>query len=599
MLSKLSDLIPVTANQASEKKHQLIQVDKILLTYKNMPVLFLGNLVGAIPLTVVVWNSGVKTVSMVWLLIHMLVILIRASHYYFSRLQTASVEQIYRYNRWGTFFVSLAGLVWGASGIAFFDANDVPTYSFLILTLVCMVSGSMSSLASQRHAFPIFAMCTMLPIVGITLSQNVAFYYWMGSAALFYVVLTLIFHRNLYKAIDASLVLKYENSDLVENLKVQTEMAEKLNRDKSRFLASASHDLRQPLHAVNLFTEALENSDQTDQQRKILGHVRNGLDSMSELFDALLDISDMDANSTPVNKSHFHLQQLIEKLVERSGLDMSSKKVALSYRDCDHVLYSDSVLVERILGNLLSNAVRYTKQGQIEIFTSPGETGFLNMHVKDTGIGIQSDEIDNIFEEFRQLDNPERDRSKGLGLGLAIVRRLARQLEIPIEVTSKIGVGTEFKIRLPIGDKSLAYEQIGANNSLTNDLTGSSILIVDNEVEIISGMKEVLENWGCEVETCTSTSDALHFIRKGNRPDILISDFRMPGDLNGIELITAINQIVPDIPALVVSGDTGQELLQEVHRNKLILLHKPIKPVQLHIALMQLVKNYKEPNRPD
>lgn len=572
----------------SPTNQESIALDQTLMVRKNTPAMLLSNLIGAIPLVVVMLNNGLKTQVLIWLSLHVTLIIVRSVHHFSSSLDVASREDVAKYRRTSIKLIAASGFVWGAAGVLFFKPDLVGPYSFLILTLVCMVSGSMNAASSLPSAFPWFASLTMLPIIVLTLLQGSSFYILMSIAALVYLLMTLIFSRNLSQTIRQSLSLKYANSSLVGDLQVQTELANKANQDKSRFLAAASHDVRQPLHAVNLFADAMEQELTTKDQHYMLGGIRRGLDSVGELFDALLDISSIDAQLTPISKSSFGLAELMEDLLGRLETEAKRKGIALSIGNCQVRVYTDRVLLERILGNLLGNAVNYTEAGEISVFTNHISDTTLALHIKDTGPGIAEEHLEYVFEEFAQVNNPERDRSKGLGLGLAIVRRLAALLEVPLRLDSKLSHGTEFVLELPVAQgtesKRVPEYNFGAASSLQNLV----VLIVDNEADILEGLGILLEKWGCNVLAANSAEQAIE-LAKNNELNLVISDFRMPGQRDGVDLISEIRKQQPNVRGLIVSGDSSDDMIQKARLGKILVLNKPVKPVQLNMAISRTI----------
>ncbi|NOQ63252.1 MAG: response regulator [Methyloprofundus sp.] len=568
---------------------QQINADKILIIHKNTPITLIGNLLGCIPPSIVLWNEQYATNITIWVCAVYLLTFIRWLHYRSLNPQNASLEKIVAQGKSYLLFILCAGCLWGSTSVLFFDI-ELEASTFLILTLITMISGSMTALSSQITAYASFAIPTMIPLILQMFLQGLAFYNWLGIGTSIYLLATFAFSRNMNHVINDFLVLKYANLNLVADLKKQTETANKANNDKSRFLAAASHDLRQPLHAVNLFIETLDNKISTEEQQYDLDRIRQGLDSLGELFNALLDISRLDSDTLPVNKIDFPIDELLQKLVEQFSLEAQAKRLKLSMRNGKQQVYSDPILLERLVRNLLSNAIRYTENGSIELFFSNELDGILQLHITDTGIGIPNKDKENIFSEFFQLHNPERDRNKGLGLGLAIVRRISRLLEHTIDLYSEPDKGTEFIIHLPIGKSKDQSINTQATTLSTNKLKNLEVLIIDNELDILEAMQTLLSAWECHVTIVESTEKALHLIADNNHPDFILADYRMPGNLNGCELVQLICQQAGYIPSLIITGDTGAEVFAEIKTANLLMLNKPIKPAQLRLAMTRLVK---------
>ena len=562
-----------------------IRADKILLIHNNTPLMVAGNLLGCVPLAVTLLEAGYGQPVLVWVGAIYLLTLLRWRHYRCLPAD-ADRQRIFRQGRDYLFFSLVSGCVWGSAGVLFFDPAAVAQFTFLFLTLFAMISGSMTALSARPLNYVAYALPSMLPISLNLFLQDSVFYHWMGIASLVYLSLTLVMSRNMHKAIDHSLMLKYENIDLLEDLKQQTEAAQRASLDKSRFLAAASHDLRQPLHAVNLFAEALDAKLTTEAQACDMARIRRGLDSLGELFDALLDISRMDAGRVQVKKLDFYIEPLLRKLADAYSLEARRKGLGLHAPACDFVVRSDPVLLERMLRNLLSNAIRYTTEGEIRLGCTPHGDD-LDIHVSDTGPGIPGQNHEDVFTEFFQLDNPERDRGKGLGLGLAIVRRLSVLLDHPVRLESAPGQGAVFSLRVPLGNAEAVPADIIRPAKPENRLAGKRVLVIDNEADILEGMRSLLEDWQCLFTGAESAAVALQQVEDGLRPDCIVSDYRLPGELDGCELIARLRQHTGKIPAMLISGDTSEAIYTQARAAGLVLLAKPIKPAQLRVAMMQ------------
>lgn len=566
---------------------QQIRIDKILAVHHNMPLMLIGNLLGSAPLAIALWNAIHDIRIVIWIMAIGVWTLVRWFHYRKLDAKSARPERIFSQGRGYIAFAFVSGCIWGSAGVFFFHPELTGIFSFLFLTLFAMTSGSMTSLSARPVNYLAYAVPTILPITIYMLVLDDVFFHWMGLAALVYLSLTLMLSFNLHRSLDRALLLKYENRELLQNLRRQTAAAEQANRDKSRFLAAASHDLRQPLHAVNLFAEGLERKLTTEAQAHDLEHMREGLNSLDELFNALLDISRMDAGSITVNQTDFLIGPLIQKLVQQFVPEAENKGLKLTVQGCGQAVHSDPVLLERLMRNLLGNAIRYTEQGGVCIVCQQESKHRLCIRISDTGPGIPKQHHEDVFAEFFQLGNPERDRGKGLGLGLAIVRRLSQLLDVPIEMRSEPGKGTEFEIRAPIG-KSVAAVNAVETQPVTDRLKHLRILVVDNETEILDAMRALLEGWQCRFTGAESTRKALQLVEGGLQPDLIVSDYRMPGEMNGCELIQSLRNSLGMVPALLISGDTGTDILRHAKQAGLILLAKPVKPAQLRLTMTRL-----------
>lgn len=567
-----------------------IQADKILLIHDNLPLMLIGTSFATIPLGIALWNDDNAFVLTGWIIAMQIVMLLRWLHAKTLSLPNATPRQVFAHGKVYQWSILLTGSLWGSTGILFFDPNDIASFTFLLLILISMTSGSMTSLSSKPTFYAMFAVPSMLPIIINLYLLDETYYLWMALGASAYLLASLLFSRNLYLLVDTSLKRKYENLDLVQDLKKQTNAANKANQDKTRFLAASSHDLRQPLHAINLFVEVLNNKITIKDQRQDLKQIRLGLDSLTDLFDALLDISRLDSGDININVNIFNIDELIQKVRQQHVLETDLKGIQFNAPVCQQTVQSDPILLERIIRNLTVNAIRYTHKGSISIECFKASDVALDISIKDTGIGIPEDQLDDICSEFTQLHNPERDRKKGLGLGLAIVKRITSLLNHPFKFNSQINKGSVFTIQVPL----CPQEEVSGNPApisfKSNTLKGLRVLVIDNEISILKAMQPLLESWQCQFIGAKSSQDALELIEDGLKPEFILADYRLPGTLNGCQLVTKILQQIKGIPVLIISGDTDSEVIKEIKQEGYILLNKPIKPAQLRLAMNRLVQ---------
>jgi signal transduction histidine kinase/ActR/RegA family two-component response regulator len=374
------------------------------------------------------------------------------------------------------------------------------------------------------------------------------------------------------------------------DLAAKKDMAERANQAKSRFFAAASHDLRQPLHALSLFVAALKARNQQPEAQTLIDNIEASTAAMELLFNALLDISRLDAGTIEAHPEHFPLQKILHDLEQQFGALAAEKQLRLRFRPCDLTLYSDPLLIERILANLISNAIRYTDDGGV-LVVCRHHGHSVRLSVIDTGRGIPPDQQESVFQEFVQLHNPARDRSKGLGLGLAIVSRLGRLLGHRIDLRSRPGYGSTFSIDIPCGDAQQVQtpSPVIAAGPIPAD---ALVLLVDDESAILRGMAELFDNWNIDLVTAHSTDEAEHWlVSLGRMPDVIVSDYRLPDDTDGIEVITRLRaKFGRDIPAILVTGDTAPDTILRISQAGFPLLHKPLRPAKLRALLTHLIQ---------
>jgi signal transduction histidine kinase/CheY-like chemotaxis protein len=379
-------------------------------------------------------------------------------------------------------------------------------------------------------------------------------------------------------------------AEATASLAAKKEEAERANIAKSRFFAAASHDLRQPMHAISLFVGALKEHGHNPEIGPLIDHIDASVSAMETLFNSLLDISRLDAGVLEVHKEHFPAGRLFDRVSQQYAEVAREKGLRFIVRPCPVTLYSDPILQERILLNLVSNAIRYTHDGGILVAGRKRGKNLL-IQVYDTGLGIPESSREAIFQEFVQLNNPARDRKKGLGLGLAIVSRLARLLEQRIQVESRTGRGSVFSVEVPLGS-SLEVSREAALPAMSGvRLDGKLAVLVDDEEAILRAMEELFDSWKIDLVTARNVEEAVDWLRNLDRsPDILISDYRLPENSNGIEVINYLRMCFgKHLPALILTGDTAPETLQRINEAGLLIMHKPIRPARLRSLIMHMV----------
>ena len=366
-----------------------------------------------------------------------------------------------------------------------------------------------------------------------------------------------------------------------QRLQVALAQAEAADQAKTRFLASASHDLRQPIHALSLFTATLGMRSLDERSEQIVSKMESAVQALSYQLDALLDISKLDAGIVSVRNEPMYLRPFLQRLQEEAAAGAEGKHITQALECPDQARANiDSALLERIVRNLLSNAISHNQDCSVCLKVDQHEDRW-RLIVRDTGSGIPAKEQQHIFEEFYQLQNPERDRGKGLGLGLAIVHRLVQLLELDMELESSVGVGTEFRLFLPMSDGAPDIESPSAT---TAPLMQLSVLVVDDEHTVRESMEILLEALGCEVILADSTASALVAV-KDIRPDIALVDFRLRDHDSGLITVERLREQYEDLPAIIISGDTAPGRLREAQAAGVPLLSKPVQLTQLREAI--------------
>jgi signal transduction histidine kinase len=572
---------------------QKVLVEQIRILYRFLLPVIAVNFMVSIALLYGLWDVVSQTSLTVWLIMILAVLVLRLLSYFFY-LRYFRPESAQRY---GTYFVigtGITGLLWGIGGVMLFPPGALEYQLFILFVLVSMGAGSVSSLTIYLPAFYAYFPVSMIPIAFKLMFDGGSIQLSLGLMTIVYILALSYFGRDINRSLKQSLQLRFENIDLVEQLRQQKDEAEHANIAKSKFLAAASHDLRQPLHALTLFTSVLDESVQKPKVRKVVDQIKASVGALQSLFNALLDISRLEAGVMKAEKTDFYLAPLFKKVANDFDTQAKQKGLKINWQDCVYAVHTDQTLLERILRNYISNAIRYTNRGEITI-TCKVEDDMVTIDVIDTGVGIPVKEQKAIFDEFHQLYNQERDRSKGLGLGLAIVQRTARLLGHTINVESQPGEGSTFSINLERAEITKHTEK---NDSPVHELpahTGKVLVaVIDDESSVREGMQTLLDMWGCDVFTAADLNELLAALRQDGRiPDGIIADFRLRDNKTGIEAIHAIHaEYNNDIPALIVTGDIAVDRLREVNNSGFQVLHKPVAPLKVRnfIRSLQLRK---------
>jgi PAS domain S-box-containing protein len=379
-----------------------------------------------------------------------------------------------------------------------------------------------------------------------------------------------------------------ERTALEEALRVAKEQADRANQAKSRFLAAASHDLRQPLQSLLLFVNVLRSYVLGDQGATILAHLQCGLDAMKNLLDSLMDISRLDAGIIEPTIEDFAVQQLLDEIHAAFTPVAAAKGLELEMTACGVAVRSDRTLLGRMVRNLVENAVRYTDSGHISIRCREGE-GRLRIEVEDTGVGIPPDDLDRIWEEFQQVGNLERNRAQGLGLGLAIVQRLSQLLDHAVGVRSHPGAGSVFSIEVPLGSPGEPVPQSVPLAAADN--RGRFVVLVDDDDLVLEALQEILRSWGFTVLAASSRDRALGRLRAtSRRPDIVLADYQLGGGDFGTDVVLAIREMFDaDIQGAILTGETRPDHVRDATRHGLEIIHKPVTPQQLDAVLRKLL----------
>jgi two-component system, sensor histidine kinase len=572
-----------------------IRAGQLLARLRLYPIIILTQVILEPLFVILFWDHADHLQLLMWLVgiyaIHAIEILIWSRRY---RDPINTIQQCIRWRQYFNIFVTLIALMWGSIALLFFPSDLA--YQAL---MICLLLGLAASAVTLDSVYPpslyIFVLGVILPLLARLCFEGSGVHLTLAGMLSLFLVGSLSAGHELSKTFWKSLWQRHENDFLIEQLIQQRTIAETANGDKSRFLASASHDLRQPLQALVLFSESLQEVAEETESRRLAGQIGRSVNALVDMFDELLDISKFDAGVVQVFKQNFKVQMVFDRLQTEFMPQATAKGLDLNIQKTDQFGYSDPHLLERILRNLVSNAIRYTDFGTIKV-NCQQLGNMLQFDIIDTGIGIRAKSLPHIFEEYYQVDNTHRDRLKGLGLGLAIVRRMEKLLDCQVTVVSKPALGSVFTFSIPLGQgepETVDQQRPQIPNQSKHNLNGVIVALIDDNRDIRIMAAKLMTQWGCLVYAGESPLEVLNDMSAtGTRPDILICDYRLPEELTAIDGIQRLGELwkVP-IPTVVLTGDTAIETLQAIQSSGALLLHKPIAPARLRSIMHSALHN--------
>ncbi|MDX1695334.1 MAG: hybrid sensor histidine kinase/response regulator [Ketobacteraceae bacterium] len=475
------------------------------------------------------------------------------------------------------------GLYWTIAPLVYM--NDIATALLISSISAGLVAGALTMLSPCLPVYLVFLFPIALSVALKYLFLGGVLFVGLGMAALLYIIFLTVTAYHLELMMKESIDLRFENVDLIEHLRKAVAGASEANRAKSVFMASASHDLRQPLHAQGLFLEMLQKMPMNGTQENLLSQIIASSDAARSMLDSLLDFSKLDAGVIEPHPAPVRLQPLLNKLENELGPLADTKELYYRTRDTTVMVLADIALVELVLRNLISNAIRYTETGGILVACRRrGDQCVLE--VWDTGIGIEAAEIKNIFKEFHQLANPERDNTLGFGLGLSIVDGLVKRMGVRLTVSSRPGRGSVFRLWLP-QTRAPVVIQDSAPMAHPPSFNGQRVIVIDDDPMILHAMEDLLTYWGCHCLVAECCDDALQLLKASAIvPDLVITDYRLGQSETGRQAIIRLNAFFgKTLPAIIITGDTAPDRLREAQASAALLLHKPVSTRELKRAM--------------
>ncbi|MDH5710737.1 MAG: ATP-binding protein, partial [Gammaproteobacteria bacterium] len=579
-------IMPVEAPSAYRLK---VEAEMVRYLYEQTRTLMLGVIAAAGFVAIVFYNNIENDHVLFWIAIVYGLTFIRYLSAMRFKSKKRSPEDTIKWGWIFTFFAFLSGCTWGAASMLFFTPENTDLVVVLTMTIMSITITSMAILSSFIWAYFAYAIPTMLPLVWQYMNVSGHEYAVFGILIIVFIATLLPFAKINNRTLRQSVILRFENIDLVHQLIEQKEKSDEANIAKTKFLAAASHDLRQPLHAIGLFLGVLEDRVEKED-KKIVQKIQKASYAFTGLLDSILDISKLDAEVVRVEKKFFYVQDLFDELNSEFELSAIEKGLRLRFVGTRICLHSDRYVLTRIIRNLISNAIKYTNKGGVVIGCRRYK-GKILLAVYDTGVGVHENEIERIFREFYQLHNPEMDGSKGLGLGLSIVKRMAELLDAPLLIESIPNKGSMFGLVMPGVLWTGKIDPVSKSEQKAVFFDDKLILIIDDEIEICDSLSELLQSWHCSVIVAASGKEALNIMSNNNKtPDILLVDYRLRDSEMANDAICKIQSMVTGhtVPVIIITGDTEPDRIKEANASGYKILHKPVLPDELRNILSNI-----------
>ena len=592
---------PEPAGRAAREPH----ADGLRALYEQSPASLAGNAIGITLIGLAFWQIAPVLTLRGWLAAALLFWLLRLLHYLrYHRAPDSDTATLLAWRTSWRVLVMLQGAMWPLAVWLFWGLGSPFHTVALIVIANAYAIASVQLLAPQRLLFMFFASLVLLPVIARVASDTSQPWHWQlaGILALLFAI-TMLMGRTYRGALAQAIGLKQRTEQLAAQLRVEKaaadearRSAEAANRAKTQFFAAASHDLRQPLHAMGLFAEALRQRANDPEVASLVNSINQSVDALEGLFGELLDITRIDSGGVEVQLGPVRIKDLFARLRLTFEPTAFEKGLALSFHGEQRFAHTDGLLLERILRNLVSNAIRYSEDGGVLVACrpKPGDAAKLILQVWDSGIGIGVANLPHVFDEFYQVQSSrplEPHQRKGLGLGLAIVKRLADMLDAPLTVRSRLGHGTVFTLEVPLGRevRSLAAAPAGGAARLGITLQGKHIVVVEDEPAVREGLTVLLAAWGAEVSAFDDVGTLQHWLatQAGTAPDLLIVDYRLPQGQTGIEALVALRAHWPGqtLPAILITGSSLGGHEDEAAKHDFHLLIKPVLPNKLRAMI--------------
>lgn len=584
------ELEPLLLSQIVESQRtRVYQSDRALILVLVSSVFYIGGL----------WSEVDATRLLVWfgLIIGLAICRVLICRRVEQRLANSTVPVLYR-NELMLYFSSLLSTLVVGSGYWWIavGSDERVIFAVVLLTLIYAIGTTINSSIQYRG---------FIWLLVANLGQGIIFLLLVmepadtesGVAMLAIAILLSEFGKRNAAVFNDSIRIRQENRE--QNIRLEKDklivekslnVARKANEEKNRFMAAASHDLRQPLHAMTLFLGSLRHTVTDSRTHELLDKIDETSTILHEQFNSLLDLSKFDAGVVTADESRFRLDLMLKTIADAAMHDAQAKNVSLHLYTVPVVVNSDMLLMERLLRNLINNAVQYTDNGSVSIQMRRQRNGLV-VSVIDTGIGISLEDQDKIFRDYFQVSNKARSKGKGSGLGLAIVKRIAALLSFKITLKSQPGAGSTFSVHIPQSALAEAPDALEVNEdeagTVQMDFAGLRILIVDDDASILDAMTGLLRTWGCSVISASSPEQVGRLLSYESDFDLIMMDDMLHDDVMGLDIAMRLSQKIPKQRIIMATANAAGARLAEI---KLAGFEVMVKPVDYEVLRRAIAK---------
>lgn len=566
----------------------VIDAELARLLHRQAPASQTGGLFVAVTMVAIFSDRLMDTQTLVWIALFISTLLLRTWLWRHYADRIADDAGALQWRRALLIALGYSSCVWAIAAWLYAEPQAPLDIGLYIAVFVCLFAGAIGSLAPSLLGYMVYCGPIALSLI-VSLFTVSGIPVVVAVGLLGFVVVCLFYTRNINRTLIENIELQIENQSLVDELldrsaalEVAARHEQAANESKSRFLAVATHDLAQPLHALELFIAALQRESDESKRQTLIDNVGRSTERLSDMFSSLLDLSRLDSQVVQVDFKNVALSSVLEPLISESHSNAKAKGLQFVADYPDVLVHTDPNLLHRILLNLINNALTHTAQGSITL-SAIREGDKLMLKLTDTGVGISADEQSKVFQEYYQA-NP--GRGEGMGLGLSIVTRLTGLLDIEMQMESEPRVGTTFTLAIACSDEPASVATPLTALPSRALLESLNILYIDDMASSRQAMQAILFQWGCEHLVAAAPEE----VPDDFQPDLLITDYRLGAELTGLDVAAAFRARWPALPILIVTGDTSPAILQKIQRSDIPYLLKPTSEASLQRAIVELVE---------